>query len=677
MNYLEWNNAIAKHFFNPDRADQRIWFSVEKEIIEKIAKENNLTVEDFIQAIKEVPDEVKSDSKRNNVCKQANKIFEKWQDNQDLFEYPPYIAYLALFVLAVNHGEDNDFSEINYYGRLNNLLNKNDTDKKISTQDFKPILDLWDDLEKWSLKNKLGEFHLDIYGNHIYVGILYYQVVLTQDDLKEFPEIFWKMGWDSNSHPTDEEILQALKLYKDKLSSRTSKRIEKGKPDFQTALIQRILKQLEEYNEERPSDQKETDTQRGLIDLCLDEIDCTAKQAQFSFRCRRIAGLPQGDFNLKNKNQEWKVSTSSFSVSAPIESFKMEDWTKDFDATSDQYKFHYKGEKYKIFTRADHLEIRGWISGQRYTPDQLFYLAIHKELLDKVQKWGQKQCDECQELPFKEIPQDWHLFKIKGVKDDSLIKKDIPALSIDENPRLQFQGGIRCCKGHQFFDFAPPKVLILGGKEIYTPFYSVNGQKEKLIPDKENQYLFSLPKTIQKGEQVTLIISNDQLSSDKSDIKAQVRLMLVESRLKKFDEYSQKFVMDSFGCFQSKNNAPFLQGAYGPDLQNSQEYLKWPYLSFQVLNKNYLIGEMPGQITVWPNPPDQWSPTWMIQFRTHKKATAYFLGKSKKVSDNSDKFSKKEIKQWKKVIWHKRKRIQVESKSQIQWNKFLKKAQNV
>ncbi len=248
------------------------------------------------------------------------------------------------------------------------------------------------------------------------MGILYYQVVLTQDDLKEIPEIFWKMGWDSNSHPTDEEILKALKFHKNKLSNRTSKRIEKGKFDFQTALIQRVLKQLEELDEANLSDQKNTDTQRGFIDLCLDEIDCTAKQAQFSFRCRRIAGLPQEDFNLKNKNKEWKVSTSSFSVSAPIENFKMEDWTKDFDATSDQYKFHYKGEKYNIFTKADHLEIRGWISGQRYTPDQPFYLAIHNNLLDKVQKWGQKHCDKCQELPFKGIPQDWHLFKIKGVK---------------------------------------------------------------------------------------------------------------------------------------------------------------------------------------------------------------------------------------------------------------------
>ena len=98
-----------------------------------------------------------------------------------------------------------------------------------------------------------------------------------------------------------------------------------------------------------------------------------------------------------------------------INDFHIPDWQTDFSVKSEKYKFHYKGEKYKIFTDGQPLEINGWISGQRYTPDQLFYLAVHSSLCDKVKKWGDKECNECKELKdFTGLQKNWHLFKIKG-----------------------------------------------------------------------------------------------------------------------------------------------------------------------------------------------------------------------------------------------------------------------
>ena len=281
MKYLEWNDQIAKEFFKADQSGMRVWLSVEKELIEEIAQSNCTTsnaLEDFIKAVKKGPDEINNDnSKQNNVCEKAHKIYDKWRENKDQFEYPPYIAYLALFVLAVNHknnSEGEEFSEKSYYKPLNDLL---ENGSNISTPQFKQTVELWEDIERWSLEDKkseLGEFHFDIYGNHIYIGIPRYQVILTQQDVKKLPEIFQKAGWDSDSFPTEIEILQILKKYgNNKLSNRTQKRIDKGKPDFCLALSNRVLEELRDYDEdEREQTSNGHYQKRGQILICLNDI---------------------------------------------------------------------------------------------------------------------------------------------------------------------------------------------------------------------------------------------------------------------------------------------------------------------------------------------------------------------------------------------------------------------
>ena len=63
MNYLEWNNAIAKHFFKTEQSGQRVWLSIEEDLIKEIAQENNTTFEDFIEAVKKGPDEINKGKK--------------------------------------------------------------------------------------------------------------------------------------------------------------------------------------------------------------------------------------------------------------------------------------------------------------------------------------------------------------------------------------------------------------------------------------------------------------------------------------------------------------------------------------------------------------------------------------------------------------------------------------
>ena len=682
MKYLEWNDRIASHFFNEAKAGQRVWLSIEEDLIKEIAQKNNTTFEDFIEAVKKGPDEIKNDLKQNNVCKKAFKIYEKWKEDKSQFEYPPYIAYLALFVLAVNHknnSEGEEFLERTYYPRLEALIGEN-----LSTQDFKKISVLWDALQDWTLENKKetwGVFHNDISGNRFYIGMPLYQVTLTKNDLEYLPKVFQKAGWDSDSFPTEIEILQILKKYgNNKLSNRTQKRIDKGKPDFCLALSNRVLGELRDYDEDEREQTSDGHYQkRGQILICLNDIDPISKNVTVSFRCKRANGLPDEEFLLKNINKEWQVPCPLSTISGSIKEFSIEDWTRDFSTSlvdNSQYQFHYKGEKYKIFTKGSKLEVDGWVSAQRHRPDECFYLAVHTSLFEKVQKWGNKECNEFKYLQdFTGVPKDWHLFKIKGVKNDCLIKNDISALAIDENPKIHFEGGIRISKGNQFFDFAPPKISIIGGRNTNSKlFYKINSEEKRCEPIDDRKTTFQLSKETPCGEWIKIT-----LKKDTEEDQAKSKFMLFKPQLKKFDEYSNGYAVDHFGNLKEENeNNQLLQGAYGPNLKSTKTYLRFPNIRFSTSGKIYWIGNIPGQIIQWPYESEPlWTALWAIRFKTHKKAIAYYLGNSEQslINNTKDKFSKEKIQNWKRTIWYKRRRIKLHPQSKKsekqKWKNFL------
>ena len=340
LTYLEWNNKIAEYFFKPEHAGMRVWFSVEQEFIDEIAKNKGVDPSDFIKAVKQGPEGI--NRLEQGICDKAYAIFEDWRSKG--FEYPPYISYLALFVLAVNHGGNDDFSTGNYYGRLKDLVDENN----ISTRQFRYTLDLWDDLGKWSHEDKdgdFGEFHNDTVGKKFYVGIPSYQVVLRTEDKNKLDEIFLQMGWDSESSPTEQEILSALKSNKNLLSNRTSRRIENGNPEFLSILTDRILEELRDYNEdeEQVDSKNQKSYKRGSIEICLG-VDETAEKAEFSFRCKSKNGLPEEKFILKSNDSEWEAEASSSNISHKIKNFNVDSLEKDFSAQAGKkYKFCYKG----------------------------------------------------------------------------------------------------------------------------------------------------------------------------------------------------------------------------------------------------------------------------------------------------------------------------------------------
>ena len=205
--FLRWNDRIAGHFFKAEVAGQPVVLFVNESVLQEVGEQFGSGPEDFVQAVRAGPPWLSGYSEA--LCRKALYTMQGWR-RRDL-PFPPYIAYLALFVYAA--GVSGDFPEYAYYPRLRNLL---DLPHGSTLPGFDRMLELWDDLEQWSVVDKRGElglFEARITGKWIHVGVPLAQTVLSAEERELLPGIFAEANLDPEAIPTNIELAQTLRRF--------------------------------------------------------------------------------------------------------------------------------------------------------------------------------------------------------------------------------------------------------------------------------------------------------------------------------------------------------------------------------------------------------------------------------------------------------------------------------
>ncbi|WP_377477329.1 MAG: hypothetical protein P2A85_02495 [Microcoleus anatoxicus] len=678
MDYLKWNNLIAAHFFKNEMAGRSVHLYVTEELITDIGQESGADLPDFIEAIKTGPPWVK----RQGLCVKALETQDNWRPRE--LDYPPYIGYLALFVLAA--GIEGDFAAHSYYPRLRTLLGEEPTPGQYPS--FDRMSKLWEDLEKWSHEDKSGElgiFNSNSVGKRKHIGLPIAQTLLIEKERRALPAIFAAADLDPISYPNEGAIARLLvKHGRKQLQKRTLSLLEETRDsdELRQALLEWIIDELRDWDGTAEDSGK---TQiYGLLRLCC-KLDSIAKRATLSLRCSTKHEFPEEDLLLflEDNSQSFSCYEESGGLSSPLISESDGkplvgcefDWLKGLQVRSADYSstkwcFKLPASPIRVFVNGDTQGLPGIVEVRQLPTQQPFYLAAHEQCLERLKKWGESSCKGFEKLQIIDgLPSGWHLFKAQAACSDELIKQEYPILAFPTNVRLELAGGIRLERGNKFFNFAPPKLILQCGSESIKVYCN-----NQLLDSRNSAGIYELP--ADTPAETKLLIE----ARSEEDIIRRCSLLLVENYSLPSQSNAQQF--DRFGKLHTgENESAGVAGAWvwGVDFP---DFNFNTFLPIQGKQRIFYVGKEPGQIAICPaeSLPTDWEPVWAISKGRHR-GQAMFCGTN--LAESQPLMSKckdrKKMREWKEILWYDRRKISPPDRQNFKalWKQFQKEAERV
>ena len=496
MTYLQWNDRIAEYFFSPTKAGRKVSLFATHELIDRLGQASSGDFKDFITAVKTGP----TWAHRSGLCQCAVEALRDWRARR--LEYPPYVAYLALFVIA-GGTEDEDFPSHAYYPRLRRILGYEPEARALPS--FDRMLELWDDLEKWSNVDRdgeLGVFQTRMLGSLINVGVPRSQTLLSEEERHNLPTIFSLTGFDATCTPSEHEMAKKIAssgmgiLRKRTIS--ILKSTEDTESDARHALIDALFEELVEWNGETievNTDGDEVRFHTGTLRLCCD-LDRTAKQARMSFRARFPGEFPEKEFlRLTGSSggqssefvcEEWGRGWSQqLERNSEIVNASDFDWTNPFQLTETggAFRLRFPGSRVRIFVEGREEGLPGLVEMRRLPSLSGFYLFATADVSGQLEQWGSAECVGWKDLIIADgLPRGWRIFHASKARSDLAVRAEYPMLALPSCVSISLSGGIRVAGGNRFFEFAPPRITVEGANPDQVTFNGVEASYSKETP---------------------------------------------------------------------------------------------------------------------------------------------------------------------------------------------------
>ncbi|AOT71904.1 hypothetical protein [Geosporobacter ferrireducens] len=651
MDYIEWNELIAQHFFNNSNAGREVVLYVTDELINELGKGHRADVEDFIEAVKSGP----SWAYEKELCLKANHALERSVRDYCRDKYPLYLAYLAFFVLAVD--TEGDFSEIAYYPKLNTRLG--DFERKNAPSRFHLIEKLWYDLQEWSMKIKkeeLGRFTIKPLGRWCHVGLPLSQTLLTSEERVKLSVFFAEYAFDSSSPPSS--IILSNAICKSNIfKNRTKKLIESNKKEhkhLRNALLDFIQEELKEWNGLSCDDGEKFNSDReswinNFLRLCI-EIDNLAMIIKFTARFKAKYEFPEEELQFVSKRNGvmWTCKESSRSWSRPImgsfgkksDDASILDWKggEEFIDMEFRWKLKLKPSLVRVFESGALERINGWIEANKVEPNKEYLILYHETCDSRILAWAKKSCADYKVLSVSGLPNGWIILKAREILKSH---PDFEELKFSSGCTLGLKDGIKSGRGNRYFRFAAPKICIDGavGNEIIR----INGT----IIERNEENLYLITNTFEADNTFKIeLIAENMCIATRTIILEEPRIhhQFMAPYRDKFGIINNKYMTDnefSISGVNIRNISPKIEKLFVGQLPT--------YLSHTII----FLGRHAGQIAEWPKDrlPNDWEAVWAVYKVGRDKWKAFFVGKDiEQCSISEQNRTNPKWKKWKKVF---------------------------
>lgn len=631
MDYLEWNDLLAHYYFQPEMAGRDVLLYCNQDLINSISDNQN-GIEDFISAVKTGPHWVN----KKVICQKALQTYTNWRQ-RDL-EYPPYIGYLALFVLADDVDPENLCSRSAYYPKLNNLLGEHN--KRGKPPNFEDMWELWVDLEIWSKEDKhedLGRFTpRQRFSWWKYAGWPISQTLLSFEERKNLPLIFSEADLDPTNIPSAKVICRALIHFGRRyhwLMNRTIKLLEiedEETNELSEALIELVTNELSGWDGYVPDIQQDryqkSQSVRLGIRVCL-ELDQLGQRVNTFLCIKTNRAFPDstlsfncsadiGPFECRESELHWstRMQIKEGVFNKPFNASTL-DWTKNYRLDNPEHDWHalVKGSEIKLFVKGYKADAPyDWIEVNRLERNQEFYLTCTEQNLDMILNWGMTSCDNFNEVTYSGLPHHWRIFFGQNAKKSC---DDIELLTLSCVRRIELFDGIKAYtySGNRYLSFALPKIRVLNASGSET--VKVNGANAQVL----EPGIWKIPEDSihSKLLEITVQEPYDDIITKLSIYSVKPELPFPYPTLVVLDQYGNNSEIPSSDCY-----------AIGAIVNHAIIKKEMPrILPLHLAKRILFIGSTQDRYVEWPKySVPRWSPVWAIAFDKDGIGKVHYCG---------------------------------------------------
>ncbi len=657
-------------------AGRATFLYVDERLIESIGGSGCIPT--FVQATLEGPPWAKPGA---GLCQKALQTLAGWRGRG--LALPPYLAFLALFVLAV--GVAGDFPAHAYYKRLWKLLGREDAEG--TPPSFDRMLTLWDDLEVWSNRDRggdLGVFSVRFAGNWIHVGLPKAQAILTEHERRDLTKIFVAATLDPTDTPNDLELAASIRRHGAGILRHSTLELLKdpdADPDFYSILLDIINTELEEWDGEwfDAGDEKTQSVAR----LCM-RVDNVSKRAIVRLRVASSADFPQDGLTLTDDDDNHTGTTYECEEhlpgwSSPLRSRESEelngaalDWrrTRGFVDLRTHWRVRFPARRVRIFVSGLPLQLPGLVEVWRLPRDVPFTVAAHDDVVPHLRAWNDSGEVALAEVPIIEgLPSRWRLYASPGAASDLHIRDHVPELALPSAARIKLVGGIKSSEGNSYFDFARPMVNVVGAGSNDQVWIGSAKLERGIDTD-----TLLLPKRLPLGEPITAEVRSE----------ASVR-----RRLTFFLEDDPDWRQAQPSCFMNglgtqlltsiaepdAGEGPWIAGALLTGAVCADTFPVFPQIPEH--GHYFIVGRRVGEVVANPHLPIDldWPAIWILDA---KEGIVHFCGPGISASEPVAEATgdRQAVRLWREVVWNRRKRFAPLQNLKLSalWKRYLKVA---
>jgi hypothetical protein len=656
---------------------------VTTEVVAEVGAPHNADLSDLVAAVKAGP----PGNTRHGwgICQQALQVTENWRARG--LEYPPYLVYLALFVLA-DTVEVEGFARFSYYPGLRQVLGE--VPEAGGYPSFDKMYALWFDLEQWSNEDKggaLGVFRADILGKREYVGLPKAQTILTDDERHKLPLLFAENGFDPTSPPSDRELAHLLSHESHHYLLPRTKQLLANRGDGEVAvrevLLDAILEELQNWDgavSPIPGAAEHAEAAVGNLRLTM-TLDTTARTARFGLRCRSNREYPEEGLQLsggaireplvcREDWQGWSLPLTNAGGPAGVFDASRLDWREGLSLADHEHSWKATLSKraVRVMVSAKPSGFDGFVEQSQLPQGKSFCLLAREEHAEALRAWGRASCEGFAETALTAgLPAGWRMFSAERANSDAGIRDAFPYLAFPTVLRIQFLGGLRV-KGNQYFTFALPRIEVTGAVEGASVFCN----DHPLDRDAETGF-YSIPDALCARRLVVEVKRNGERIRSRS-------IYSVETVA--WRDVGAGAGLDRFGRRAADGAAdrcvgPIVEGFTLPPFDPGT------FLPPGAGHRVYFVGRNPGEIVECPPEvlPDDWRPVWAVPMQGRGKAAAVYCGANpaQEVPGGTGSRDHRRRMLWRKVLWHMKRHITAPTHPALArlWREYKEVAEHV